>query len=97
MKQQHKPSITAGAVAILLCLPGFSTPAAAGQAGNDAPPPSAGGTSGAATQDAGQGEGQPEDVVDRFFAPLDNAVSDINRDLNQGDAGTSSGPDDPTD
>jgi hypothetical protein len=27
-----------------------------------------------------------EDVLDRLFSPLDNAVSDINRDLNKGDS-----------
>jgi hypothetical protein len=26
-----------------------------------------------------------EDIIDRIFSPLDNAVSDINRDLNKGD------------
>jgi hypothetical protein len=27
-----------------------------------------------------------EDILDRAFSPLDRAVSDINRDLNKGDA-----------
>jgi hypothetical protein len=26
-----------------------------------------------------------EDILDRVFSPLDNAVSDVNRDLNKGD------------
>ena len=40
--------------------------------------------------EGGQGvsNGQHEDILDRDFSPLDNAVSDINRDLNQGDGNT---------
>ena len=35
---------------------------------------------------------KPTDIIDRIFSPLDNAVSDINQDLNKGDADTPSGP-----
>jgi hypothetical protein len=30
-------------------------------------------------------EGQQQDLLDRLFSPLDEAVSDINRNLNKGD------------
>jgi hypothetical protein len=33
-------------------------------------------------------DAKPTDIIDRMFSPLDNAVSDINRDLNKGDADT---------
>jgi hypothetical protein len=41
----------------------------------------------AASDDAGKQETDPkqEDILDRVFSPLDDAVSDINRDLNEGD------------
>ena len=32
-------------------------------------------------------DAQHEDIVDRGFAPLDDTVSDINRDLNDGEGG----------
>jgi len=47
-------------------------------------------TSSAATAPPGeQVDAQPTDIIDRFFSPLDNAVTDINRDLNKGDADSS--------
>jgi len=33
-------------------------------------------------------DAKPTDIIDRMFSPLDNAVSDINQDLNKGDAET---------
>ena len=42
----------------------------------------------AAPDTAGNGQKadeKQEDMLDRVFSPLDNAVSDINRDLNKGD------------
>lgn len=43
---------------------------------------------------AEQAETGHQDVIDRMFSPLDDAVSDINRDLNKGDADAPSGPND---
>ena len=40
------------------------------------------------TADERKKAGQEEDILDRAFSPLDKAVSDINRDLNEGDGGT---------
>ena len=40
----------------------------------------------------GQADAKPTDIIDRMFSPLDNAVSDINRDLNKGDAEAPSEP-----
>lgn len=40
--------------------------------------------------DQGTVDMKHEDIVDRVFSPLDNAVSDINRDLNEGDVGAAS-------
>ena len=39
-----------------------------------------------------QTDAEPQDIFDRMLSPLDNAVSDINRDLNKGDACTSPEP-----
>jgi len=42
----------------------------------------------AATDTAGnrqKADEKQEDILDRAFSPLDNVVSDINRDLNKGD------------
>jgi hypothetical protein len=39
-----------------------------------------------------QTHAEPQDIIDRMLSPLDNAVSDINRDLNKGDAGASPEP-----
>jgi thiosulfate dehydrogenase len=44
-------------------------------------------------RDGGRTDVKHEDVLDRVFAPLDNAVSDINRDMNKGDTGSTSGSD----
>jgi hypothetical protein len=40
----------------------------------------------------GQTEAQPTDTIDRVFSPLDNAVDDINRDLNKDGTDTASSP-----
>jgi len=68
---------------IYVCLLVLCAPVAAGE--SDTEPQS---TERAATDTAGNGqkaEEKQEDMLDRVFSPLDNAVSDINRDLNQGD------------
>jgi hypothetical protein len=39
-----------------------------------------------------QADAKPTDIIDRIFSPLDNAVTDINRDLNKGDADAPSEP-----
>ena len=40
----------------------------------------------------GQTDARSQDIIDRMFSPLDNAVTDINRDLNKGDADASAEP-----
>ena len=65
------------------------TPATSVESGSNPEP------AGEATTSAAPGEeqtdAQPEDIIDRLFSPLDNAVTDINRDLNKGDADAPSG------
>ena len=50
--------------------------------GNVASPGKAGNDTARQQQHAGE---KHEDILDRVFSPLDEAVSDINRDLNKGD------------
>lgn len=41
----------------------------------------------------GQTEAQPTNIIERFWAPFDNAVDDFNRDINKGDSETPTGSD----
>jgi hypothetical protein len=90
MKLHTKQAVFALVPVAWLCLLASCTPAT----GVDS---AAGGTESADTPatTAAPGEDQadakPTDIIDRMFSPLDNAVDDINRDLNQGDADTTSG------
>jgi hypothetical protein len=64
------------------------TPATSEDASGGAEPPEAATTTETATGEP-PAEARPTDIIDRFFSPLDNAVDDINRDLNKGDADAS--------
>ena len=44
----------------------------------------------AQTQDE---EAQPTNVIERFWAPFDNAVDDFNKEINEGDPDTPTGSD----
>lgn len=71
--------------AIYVCLPVLFASVAASQSGvsDQSRDKAATGT----TYEPEQAD-QQEDIFDRVFSPLDNAVSDINRDLNEGDGST---------
>ena len=68
---------------VCLCLLICSCSAPASAPGNESQPEekTATGTEG----DKASTEGQHEDILDRAFSPLDKAVSDINRDINEED------------
>ena len=70
---------------IYVCLLVFCASAAAGESGVDKQSSDKAATG---TADEAKKTGQEEDILDRVFSPLDKAVSDINRDLNEGDGGT---------
>ena len=81
---------------IALLLPGCfwllvsCTPATGIESGGNTEPADTA-TSGAAPEDE-PAAAKPTDIIDRIFSPLDNAVSDINQDLNKGDADVPSEP-----
>lgn len=81
---QHRRGawMPAGIVTVFLWLLVLCAPLAASEP--DAKPDSA---AAPASDDAGKQESDPEheDILDRMFAPLDDAVADINRDINEGD------------
>jgi hypothetical protein len=66
------------------CLCAMCAVASAGEHGGDER--QTGQSTGQESSAEPQGESGPGDVVDRIFSPLDKAVSDINRDLNKGEA-----------
>jgi len=68
---------------LVLCVP---VTASESDAGTESPNKAATDTAG----DQGTADMKHEDIVDRVFSPLDNAVSDINRDLNEGDGSATS-------
>jgi hypothetical protein len=82
MQHRRGKLMQAGIVTVYLCLPVLCTPLAASE-----PDGNMESADTAASDDAGKQEADPkqEDILDRVFSPLDNAVSDINRDLNKGD------------
>jgi hypothetical protein len=83
MKPRYKRSIFAWTSAGWLCLLVACTTATLdGPTGNAEP---AGKAASAASPAEEQADATPLDIIDRVFSPLDNAVSDINRDLNKGD------------
>jgi len=86
MKHCRMIPLPAWTVAGCLCLLVACTPAAVDDSGGN-PEPAAGAASDTVTPGE-QAGAQPQDIIDRMFSPLDKAVSDINRDLNKGEAGT---------
>jgi hypothetical protein len=81
---QHRRGklLPAGISPVYLCLLLFCAPLAASESdGNKESADTA------ASGDAGKQEADPkqEDILDRVFSPLDDAVADINRDINEGD------------
>jgi len=85
MKHCRMIPLPAWTVAGCLCLLVACTPAAVDDSSGNTEPV-AGETSDTATPGE-QAGAQSQDIIDRMFSPLDKAVSDINRDLNKGDAG----------
>ena len=73
------------AAAVLTCCCWFVVGQAwaADEAGKPTAPEADG--EGDTTQQQSQSEKQPKDLLDRLFSPLDEAVSDINRDINKDD------------
>ena len=90
MKTQYRKLIFSWGSVSLLCLLVPCTPATGVESGSDMETVDKSAT--AATPDEEQGSGKPQDIIDRMFSPLDNAVSDINRDLNKDDAEAPSTP-----
>jgi len=89
MNQRQIKSILVCAAIGWLCLLVSCTPATNAGSGGNAE--SADAAAAAPASGEGQAESKPTDIIDRMFSPLDDAVDDINRDLNKGDADTSSG------
>lgn len=91
MKQRHKRSVFASTTAGLLCLlvASCTTATVDESTGNaeSADTPASG-----SAQSEDQADAKPTDIIDRIFSPLDNAVSDVNRDLNKSDADAPSEP-----
>jgi len=83
MMNRRKKALFAGALAGCCCLFAVGAVSAVENAPGDAGSP--GGPAGDAAPDEQQNEGKHEDFLDRVFSPLDDAVSDINRDMNKGD------------
>lgn len=81
---QHRRGklLPAGISSVYLCLLLFCAPLAASESDRNTESADT-----AASDDAGKQEADPkqEDILDLVFSPLDDAVSDINRDLNKGD------------
>ncbi len=89
MSHRHLKSIPAYAAIGWLWLLVSCTPLTNAESGGNAQPADAAAATPASGEE--QAGAKPTDIIDRMFSPLDNAVDDINRDLNKGDAGTSSG------
>lgn len=90
MKHRQTRSIFASAPVVWLCLLAFCNPAAGSETDTSAVAVDKAVAEPAHAEE--QTDTQPEDVVDRIFAPLDDAVSDINRDINKDDTSTPAGP-----
>ncbi len=82
MQRRRGALMPAGLVTVFLCLLVLCAPLAASE-----PDANTDSAATAASDDAGKQESDPkhEDILDRIFAPLDDAVADINRDINEGD------------
>jgi len=91
MKRQCRRPVFAWLFAGWLCLLVACTPAAVDESAADTEPAD---TSASGSAPPGeQTDAKPQDIIDRMFSPLDDAVSDINRDLNKGATDPASGPD----
>jgi hypothetical protein len=91
MKQRHKRSVILWTTAGLLCLLVAScTTATVDESNGSAESANTPASDSAPPED--QVDAKPTDIIDRIFSPLDNAVSDINQDLNKGDADVPSEP-----
>ena len=86
MKERHKRSALAWASVGWFCLLVGCSPATIDESAGNAQPVDTSST--AFAPSAEEAEAQPTDIIDRIFSPLDNAVTDINRDLNKGGADT---------
>jgi hypothetical protein len=90
MRNRYRRALPAWTSAGWFCLLVGCTPATVDEsAGKAAPVEQAASGSAPDTEAA---DTKHEDVIDRMFSPLDNAVSDINRDLNKGEADAPAGP-----
>ena len=83
MKDFRKQLVYAVALMSFCCLTAIAAPGADGNP--DGADVSAGQVAGEHQGDDQPGEVQHEDLLDRVFSPLDEAVSDINRSLNKSD------------
>lgn len=88
MKQHHK--LFACSSAGWLCLLFACATATAQQPPENAEPADKAASTALPAEE--QEDAQPQDIIDRLFSPLDNAVSDINRDLNKDDTDAPSEP-----
>ena len=89
MKIRHKRLMFARAFIVCICLPVFCPPVASSESSWEPEPADKNDTD--TRRDKEKVDVQHEDILDRAFAPLDNAVSDINRDLNKGSDSAASG------
>ena len=83
---QYRPVKSVLVPACLLWMAAACTPATRVDPGVSDAPPDAGTTAAASTAGKAPDEGQSDNLINRFWAPFDNAVDDINQDLNKGDA-----------
>ena len=74
---------------ICICLTVFCLPVAGSEFGRE--PDAADNAVTDTKRDKEKADVQHENIIDRAFAPLDNAVADINRDLNQRNDSAASG------
>ncbi|MGD8619691.1 MAG: hypothetical protein PVH54_10970 [Gammaproteobacteria bacterium] len=88
MKQCHRRSILAWTSAGGFCLLVACTPATVDESAGNAEVADKAASASVPAEE--QAVAQPHDIIDRIFSPLDKAVSDVNRDLNKDDAGSSS-------
>jgi len=86
MKQCHRRAVLAWTVTGWFCLLVACTPMAVDETTGNTEPATA--TAGDTATSGEQADAKPQDIIDRMFSPLDEAVTDINRDLNKGDAGS---------
>lgn len=83
IQHRRREVMCAGISAVCLCLLVLCAPVAARESDAGADSADTATTDAAGKQE--KADPKQEDILDRVFSPLDNAVSDINRDLNEGD------------